>query len=86
MNVLKIENQPNGSAIVEVEMTESEKDFLIEFGFNQMVRQGLELFEKDLIKERVCFDCDYVIDKETLEKYPDTEICKQCISASTIGE
>jgi len=30
-------------------------------------------------EERTCFDCGQEIWKETVEKYPDTELCEECI-------
>lgn len=45
MNVLKITDQPDGSAIIEVEMTEAEKDMCIEIGFITMVKEGMKVHE-----------------------------------------
>ena len=45
MNVISIKDQPDGSAIVEVEMTEQEKDLFIEIGFIHALKQGMEAHE-----------------------------------------
>lgn len=48
MNVLKIEDQEDGSAIIEMEMSETERDFLIEFGFNEMLKKVVKGFEDEI--------------------------------------
>jgi len=48
MNVISINDQPDGSAIIEVEMTEKEKDLCIEIGFITMVKEGLKAYEDNL--------------------------------------
>lgn len=45
MNVIKITDQPDGSAIVEVEMTEQEKDMFIEIGFITALKEGMKAHE-----------------------------------------
>lgn len=45
MKVLSITDQPDGSAIAEIEMTEKEKDVLIEYAFLDMLRKGMEAHE-----------------------------------------
>lgn len=47
MNVLNIKDQPDGSAIIEVEMTEKEKDLCIEIGFITMVKEGIKTHENN---------------------------------------
>jgi hypothetical protein len=48
MNVLSIEEQPDGSAIVEVEMTEKEKDMFIEIGILTCLKEGIKQHEDNL--------------------------------------
>jgi len=48
MKVLSVNDQPNGSAIIDVEMTEEEKDMLIEYGFNAMLKTVIERFEDEI--------------------------------------
>ena len=51
MEVIKINEQDDGSAIVELEITEEEKDLLIEVGFNELVRKGMELHKENMIDD-----------------------------------
>lgn len=48
MRVISIQDQPDGSAIVEVEMTEKEKDLCIEIGLITMVKEGIKIYEDSL--------------------------------------
>ena len=48
MQVISIKEQPDGSAILEVEMSEKEKDTMIEYAFLDMVRKGIESHEDSL--------------------------------------
>lgn len=82
MNILEIKEDfpEKGQCVVELEMTEKEKDFLIEFGFNAMLKEVVETFEKKLV-ERKCFNCDSIISEKVLKEYPDTEICGACIDS-----
>ena len=34
---------------------------------------------KKLIEMRECYDCGQLIEDETIEQYPDTEICGDCL-------
>ena len=45
MQVISITEQPDGSAIVELEMTETEKDVMIEYAFLDIMRKGIEAHE-----------------------------------------
>ena len=45
MKVLKIIDQPDGSAIMEVEMTEQEKDLFIEIGVITAIKEGMKAHE-----------------------------------------
>jgi len=47
MKIVEIKDQPDGSAIVEVDMTEAEQNMLIEIGFLQVLREGIERIEKE---------------------------------------
>ena len=52
MKVLEINEQPDGSAIVEVEMSEAEKDMFIEIGILTAIKEGMKehvkSYESDL--------------------------------------
>ena len=80
MKVLAIRDQPNGSAIVDVEMSEKEKDMLIEYGFNAMLKTVIETFEENL-EPRKCYKCGSVISKKVLDVYPEADACGSCIDA-----
>jgi len=74
MEVLSITDQPDGSAIVELNMTEEENNMLIQHAF-------VDLLKKAIAREsRTCCDCEQVIDEETIEKFPSTEICGDCLA------
>jgi RNA polymerase-binding transcription factor DksA len=75
MEILEVKEDfpEKGQFSIEVEMTEEEKEFLIEYAFNDILRKGMESMKLK------CFNCGEDIDKDTLEKYPDTEICRECI-------
>jgi len=73
MDVLSVTDQEDGSAIVELSMTEQEQNWLIQHAVT-------DLLQKAIAREsRTCCDCECVIDDETIEKYPSTEICGECL-------
>lgn len=45
MEVLSITDQEDGSAIIEVEMTEKERDLFTEIGFLKAVEEGIKTHE-----------------------------------------
>jgi len=45
MNVISIKEQPDGSAIVEVEMTEQEQQIFLEIGILEAIKKGMEAHE-----------------------------------------
>jgi hypothetical protein len=45
MKVLDITELEDGSAILEVEITEEEKNFFIEYAFNDMIKKGMKTHE-----------------------------------------
>jgi hypothetical protein len=45
MKVIQIEEQPDGSALVTVDMSEEEKDTCIEIGFLTMLKEGMKAHE-----------------------------------------
>lgn len=49
MEVIEIKEQKDGSAIVELDITEEEKNLLINVGFNTMLKKGITLMENNLI-------------------------------------
>ena len=73
MEVISITDQEDGSAIVELSMTEEENNFFVEYAVVDILKKQIERMS------RVCCDCQEVIDDETIETYPDTEICGDCL-------
>ena len=45
MKVISIEDQPDGSAIAEIEMSEEEKDLFIEIGILTAIKEGMKAHE-----------------------------------------
>ena len=78
MDVLKIHDKPvNGYVTVECEFTEKEINFLVDYAVNDILRKQIEKLKESI---RICFDCGQIISEETLQKFPDTEICGDCLS------
>lgn len=75
MEVISIEEQEDGSALVTLNMTEEENNMLVGFAVNTILKERIEAMEK----EKKCFVCDREIDNETLKKFPDTVICSDCM-------
>jgi hypothetical protein len=48
MEVLSIKEQPNGSAIVELEMSDEEQKLFIEIGVVHCLKESLKNFEKEV--------------------------------------
>jgi len=78
MDVLNMEDQPDGSVILEIEMTIEEQNMLIKYAI-------LDLVKKE-IKGRKCFNCSGYISEKVLKEYPDTEICGACIDLELKGD
>ena len=74
MEVLSVTDQEDGSAIVELDMTEQEQNWLIQHAVCDILQKAID---RD---SRRCCDCGDVIDDETIEKYPITEICGECLA------
>ena len=74
MEVLSVTDQEDGSAIVELEMTEQEQNWLIQHAVCDIIQKAID---RD---SRRCCDCEEVIDDATIEKYPNTEICGECLA------
>lgn len=83
MVILEIkENTPKkGQCTIEAEMSNEEMRFFIEYGFNEMLKESRQGFEK-LIECRKCFNCGSEISEKVLKEYPDTEICGACFDGS----
>jgi hypothetical protein len=46
MKVLEMKERKDGGADLQIDMTEDERCFFIEFGFNQMLKQTLGMFNE----------------------------------------
>ena len=46
MKVLEMQEREDGGADLQVDMTEKERCFFIEFGFNQMLKQSINMFNE----------------------------------------
>jgi len=46
MKVLEMKEREDGGAELQIDMTEEERCFMIEFGFNQVLRHSIDKFEK----------------------------------------
>jgi hypothetical protein len=53
MKVLSIEDRPDGSAIVEIEITNEEKDMFIEIGILTALQKGLERHKEIMIDDYI---------------------------------
>lgn len=42
MKIIKITDRPDGSAILDIEMTNEEKNFLINYGFNHLIKEQIK--------------------------------------------
>jgi RNA polymerase-binding transcription factor DksA len=78
MDVLSIEEQEDGSAIVTMSMTELENNMLVEYAIVDILRKQIERMESENKKE--CFNCEEEINNETIKEFPDTEICSECMN------
>ena len=80
MNILSLEDQPDGSAILEIEMTAEEQNMLIKYAILDIVKKHCKNNYKEEVK-RKCFKCGCLISEKILKEYPDTEICSECIDS-----
>jgi hypothetical protein len=46
MKVLEMKERKDGGADLQIDMTEEERCFMIEFGFNQLLKQSLGMFNE----------------------------------------
>ena len=47
MEVLKITEQDDGSAIIELDMTDEEKQFVLDIGFQTILKEGIKRIEEN---------------------------------------
>lgn len=77
MEVLNMEDQPDGSVILEIEMTNKEQTMLVKYAILDLIRKECE---------RRCFNCGALISKKVLVQNPDTELCSECIDLKLKGD
>jgi len=77
MEVIKITENEDGSATLDVNFTEEEINILVEYAVVDILKKHINKLEED--NKRLCFNCDDVIDHDILNKFPDTELCAECI-------
>jgi len=75
MKILKLHEPKDGFCTMECEFSEDEINFFVEYAVNDILKKQIKKME-----QRICFDCSQVIDDETIKKYPDTEVCSECIN------
>lgn len=47
MEVLKTTELEDGGAVLEIDMTKEEVEFIINFGFVELLKKGMAIFEED---------------------------------------
>ena len=80
MKIIKIdEDSPrNGYCALHCEFSQEEINIFVEYAVNDILKKQIKKMEKD--NKRRCFNCDEEIDDDTLYKYPNTELCSECIA------
>ena len=74
MKVIKIDED---HCTMHCEFSQEEINILLEYAVNDILKKQIERLELD--KKRYCFDCDDEIDHETIDKFPDSELCSECL-------
>ncbi len=79
MKIIKIdEDSPrNGYCTLHCEFSQEEINIFVEYTVNDILKKQIKKMEKD--NKRYCFDCDEEIEHETIDKFPDTELCSECL-------
>jgi hypothetical protein len=52
MKILEMKERKDGGADLQIDMTEEERCFMIEFGFNQLLRKSLDEFNEQFISKK----------------------------------
>ena len=80
MEVTKITENEDGSATLDLDLTEEEVNIFVEYAVVDILKKHINKMEED--DKRRCFKCNDIIDIKTLKDYPDTEVCLECIKDS----
>ena len=79
MKIIKIDEElpGNGYCTMHCEFSQEEVNIFIEYAINDILKKQIEKMEH--LGKRKCFDCGEEIDSKTIEEFPDTEICIECM-------
>ena len=77
MEILKVYEEKDGFVRMDCEFSELEIERLLSYAVTDILKARIE--EMDESGERPCFHCEGEIDKETIERFPDTELFIDCI-------
>jgi RNA polymerase-binding transcription factor DksA len=76
MEILNISEPKNGFVTMNCEFDQEELEILLSYAVTNILTEQIKKM-KDI---KVCFDCGQEITKETLQDYPDTELCIDCLN------
>jgi len=76
MKVLKVHDAKDGFCTMECEFSEKEISFFVEYAVVDILKKQIKNMK------RTCFDCEEVIDDETVKKHPETEVCSDCMKST----
>jgi len=77
MKVLKVHEPKDGFCTMECEFSEEEINIFVEYAVVDILKKQMKNMQ-----QRTCFDCEEVIDDETIKKYPETEVCSDCMKST----
>jgi RNA polymerase-binding transcription factor DksA len=80
MEVVKFTENKDGSATLDLNLTEEEINIFVGYAVNDVLKKHIKKLEQD--NKRYCFKCNNIIDNKTLKDYPNTEVCLECIKDS----
>jgi len=77
MKILKVHEPENGFVKMDCEFEQEEIEMLVSHAVTDILTKQLKKIDQN---KRECFDCEEEIDDETIKRFPDTEICAQCMN------
>jgi len=77
MDILKVYEEENGFVRMDCSFSELEIEMLLSYAVTNILKKQIKKMDES--GERPCFHCEGEIDKETIERFPDTELCIDCI-------
>ena len=80
MKILKVHDPENGFVKMDCEFEQEEMEMLISHAVTDILTDQLKKADAELKGKRKCFDCEEVIDDETVRLFPDTEVCLDCMN------